>query len=107
MLEETWLADLIHESGNEVYIFDANSLALLEVSEAVRRDLQYTNNELAEKYAPQIMSALSSDQFQKFVTQLRTGEVSQISLQTTRQRKDGSRDEIILQLSFLKLQTVL
>ncbi len=106
MLEETWLADLIHESGNEVYIFDANSLALLEVSEAVRRDLQYTNNELAEKYAPQIMSALSSDQFQKFVTQLRTGEVSQISLQTTRQRKDGSRDEIILQLSFLQLQTV-
>lgn len=106
MIEATWLADLLQESGHEIYIIDAHSLRLLEISEAARRNLQYTSAELAALQAPDLMLGLSADQLRQCVEKLRTGTESEICIDTTHQRRDGSRYDLTLRLSFLQLQKV-
>ena len=90
MLEETWLANLIQESGNEIFIIDASSLAVLEASEAVRRNLQYSAAELAGMSAPQIIHNLTDEQLHQFVGRLRAGGEPEITTRATQMRRDGS-----------------
>ncbi len=106
MLEETWLANLIQESGNEIFIIDAGSLAVLEVSEAVRRNLQYSAAELATMSASQIMRDLSDEQLHQFVGRLRAGGEPEITARTAQQRRDGSLYDVSLRLSYAQLQDV-
>ncbi len=106
MLEETWLANLIQESGNEIFIIDASSLAVLEASEALRRNLQYSAAELAAMSASQIMRDLSNEQRHQFVGRLRAGGEPEITTRTAQQRRDGSFYDVTLRLSFAQLQDV-
>ena len=106
MLEETWLANLIQESGNEIFIIDASSLAVLEASEAVRRNLQYSARELAAMSAPQIMLDLTDEQLHQFVGRLRAGGEPEIITQTRQMRRDGSLYDVTLRLSYAQLQDV-
>lgn len=106
MLEETWLADLIQKSGNEIYIIDASSLELLEVSEAVRRNLRYDAGELAGMTATQVLRDLDAEQLHQIVGRLRAGGEPDIVVQTAQQRRDGSRSETLLRFSFLQLPAV-
>ena len=106
MLQETWLADLIQNSGNEIYIIDASSLALLDVSEAVRRNLQYTASEITTMSAPDVLRELSAEQMHPIVGRLRAGGEPDITVHTTQLRRDGSRCESSLRLSFLQLPAV-
>jgi two-component system sensor histidine kinase UhpB len=106
MLEETWLANLIQESGNEIFIIDACTLAILEASEAVRRNLQYSARELVTMSAPQIMRDLTDEQLHQFVGRLRAGGEPEIITHTAQLRRDGSLYEVTLRLSFAQLQDV-
>lgn len=106
MLEETWLANLIQESGNEIFIIDASTLAVLEASEAVRRNLQYSARELVKMSAPQIMRDLTDEQLHQFVGRLRAGGEPEIMTHTAQMRRDGSLYEVTLRLSFAQLQDV-
>jgi len=38
MMQDTWLADLIQESGNEIYIIHADSLAFMHINRAAHRN---------------------------------------------------------------------
>ncbi len=106
MLEETWLANLIQESGNEIFIIDASSLAVLEASEAVRRNLQYSAAELAGMSAPQIIHNLTDEQLHQFVGRLRAGGEPEITTRATQMRRDGSLYEVTLRLSYAQLQDI-
>ena len=106
MLEETWLADLIQNSGNEIFIIDASSLDLLEVSEAVRRNLQYSAADITKMSAPDILRDLSAEQLHQIVGRLRAGGEPEITVQTTQLRRDGTRCDASLRLSFLQLTAV-
>ncbi len=106
MLEETWLANLIQESGNEIFIIDASSLAVLEASEAVRRNLQFSAGELATMSAPQIMRDLTDEQLHQFVGRLRAGGEPEITTHTSQMRRDGSLYDVTLRLSYAQLQDV-
>ena len=106
MLEETWLANLIQESGNEIFIIDASSLAVLEASEAVRRNLQYSAAELARMSALQIIRNLTDEQLHQFVGRLRAGGEPEITTRATQMRRDGSLYEVTLRLSYAQLQDV-
>ncbi len=106
MLEETWLTHLIQESGNEIFIIDARSLAILEASEALRRNLQYSAAELATMSASQIMRDLSDEQLHQFVGRLRAGGEPEITARTTQLRRDGSLYDVTLRLSYAQLQDV-
>lgn len=106
MLEETWLAELIQSSGNEIYIIDAGSLALLEVSEAVRRNLQYSPSEIATLNATEVLRDLSAEQLHQIVGRLRAGGEPEITVHTTQLRRDGTRSDSSMRLSFLQLPAV-
>ncbi len=106
MLEETWLADLIQNSGNEIYIIDAVSLALLEVSEAVRRNLQFSASEFVKMSATDVLRELSAEQIHQIVSRLRAGDEPEITVNTAQLRRDGTRCESTQRLSFLQLSTV-
>ncbi len=106
MLEETWLADLIQNSGNEILIIDASSLALLEVSEAVRRNLQFSASDISKMQASDILRDLSPEQLHQLVGRLRAGGEPEITLQTVQLRRDGTRCESSLRMSFLQLHAM-
>jgi signal transduction histidine kinase len=106
MLEETWLADLIQNSGNEIFIIDARSLALLEVSEAVRRNLQYSASDIWKLSAHDLLCDLSAKELHQIVDQLRAGDASTMTVQSGLLRSDGSRCPSSLQMSFLQLSTL-
>lgn len=106
VLKDTWLADLIQNSGNEIFIIDAGSLALLEVSEAVRRNLQYSASDIEKMSAPDILRDLPAEQLHQYVGRLRAGGEPEITVQTAQLRRDGTRCNASLRLSFLQLPAI-
>lgn len=106
MLQESWLADLIRSSGNEIFIIDAHSLTLLEVSEAARQGLNYSAAELAAMPATRVMPELSEAQLLSYIARLASGKKQEIHLQTLHQRRDGTHFKADLRLSLLQLPSV-
>ena len=102
-LEETWLADLIHQSAREIFIIDDRTLLLLDVSAAACENLQYNADELARMHAPDVLPELSGKRFERVITRLRVGNKAEILVPATMRRRDGSSVEVRLRLSLLQL----
>lgn len=106
MMQDTWLADLIQESGNEIYIINANSLAFMHINLAAFRNLQYSVAELDALRAPDVMRELDSARLQEISSSLREGNYEQVSIESLHLRKDGSCYPIALRLYFLQIHEV-
>ncbi len=103
MLEDTWLADLIRTAGSEIYLIDASTLALLEVSDAVRRNLRFPKEALAAMTASDILHDLPAERLRQLAGRLRAGGETEILVDAVQRRLDGSQDPLQLRLSLLQL----
>lgn len=103
MLEEARLTDRIHSSAREIFIIDDRTLALLDVSEAACCNLQYSADELARMYAPEVLPDLSEKRLERAILLLRAGTKAEVIMSAMLRRRDGSVAEARLRLSLLHL----
>ena len=92
---------ILDESSNEIYLFDADSLRIVQANRGARANLGYTLAELAERTPLDLLRGVPSDAFLGALSALRTGERTRIVLSGGQARKDGTLypAEIALQLS--------
>ncbi len=97
----TRLGRILDASSNEIRVFDAETLLLLQVNESARRNLGYTIDELHAMTSLDLKPEFTAETFAQLLAPLRSGERSDISFETMHRRKDGSRYpvEVHLQLS--------
>jgi PAS domain S-box-containing protein len=95
------LGTVMERSLNEIYIFDAETLAFIEVNRGARENLGYSMAELRSLTPVDIKPHYTQAEFRRMVEPLLTGAVEALRFETVHQRKDGSLYdvEVHLQLS--------
>ncbi|NNG12319.1 MAG: diguanylate cyclase, partial [Halobacteria archaeon] len=97
------LGQILEESRNEIYIFDANTLEFLNVNQGARNNLGYTMDELGGMTPVDIKPELSRETFNRKLAPLLDGSLDRLCFETVHRRKDGSLYpvEVHLQLADL------
>jgi two-component system sensor kinase FixL len=96
--------DVLEESLNEIYVFDAETLCFLRVNRHARENLGYSCPELRQLTPLDIKPALLRESFGELLRQLRTGEKRRIVFESYHQRKDGSRYDVEVHLQTTQFQ---
>ncbi|MBC7943726.1 MAG: EAL domain-containing protein [Burkholderiales bacterium] len=94
------LGEILDRSSNEIYVFDAETLAFVHVNQGALRNLQYTLDEI-HALSPLDIKSISREEFSALVAPLQRGELEQLVIEERHTRKDGTSYpvEVHLQLS--------
>ncbi len=94
---------IFDESLNEIYVFDDESYAFLNVNLGAQRNLGYSLEELGKMSILDVESELNPDSYSRLIWPLLHKRKEKIEFETIHQRKDGSSYpvEVHLQLSTL------
>ncbi len=95
-------AQILDNSANEVYVFDANTLHFLRVNEKARKNLGYTFKELRDLTPYDIAPSFDAQSFRTYIAPLKEGSIENLNLETVYHRKDGSTYDVELSLQFFK-----
>jgi len=95
------LGRILEHSANEIYIFDAQTLRFVQVSEGARTNLGYDIDELLAMTPIDIKPGMTATQFTTIIQPLRDGTQEMVEFETVHRRKDSSLYpvEVRLQLS--------
>lgn len=94
------LGRLLDAAVEEVYIFDAQSLLLLEVNRGARRNLGYRTEVLQRMTPLDISRELDPQMFRSYLVQLRGGEHDHLVYRCRHARADGSTYPVEVRLNF-------
>ncbi len=97
------LGQILEESLNEIYIFDAHTLQFLNINQGARNNLGYSLVELRKMTPVDIKPEMTQEMFDRNLAPLRDGSLEHLCFETMHCRKDGSQYpvEVHLQLSSL------
>lgn len=95
------LADVLDESRNEIYLFDAGTLRFEHVNRAARENLKYSLAELRRLTPLDLKPAYTRESFARLLEPLRRGETDMLRFETVHRRSDGTHYpiDVHLQLS--------
>ena len=95
------LGRIFEHSSNEIYIFDAQTLRFVQVSQGAMANLGYRMDELLDMTPIDIKPGMTREQFTTLIQPLRNGEQDMVAFEAVHRRKDGSLypAEVRLQLS--------
>ncbi|WP_148665380.1 EAL domain-containing protein [Sulfurifustis variabilis] len=95
------LGRILDDSSNEIYVFNANDLRIVQVNRGAQRNLGYSLEELKGLTPVDLKPEFDRDSFEALLTPLRRGEQETTSFVTQHRRRDGSvyPVEVRLQLS--------
>jgi PAS domain S-box-containing protein len=98
---ERVFAQVLEESRNEIYLFDAETLCFQQVNRGARENLGYSMEELREMTPLDIKPDYTLEQFEQLIEPLVSGARDQVIFETVHQRRDGTRypADVRLQLS--------
>ncbi|MGH8445213.1 MAG: sensor domain-containing protein [Solimonas sp.] len=94
------LGRLLDAAVEEVYIFDAQTLALLEVNRGARRNLGFRSEALLRMTPLDISDELEEDVFRQYLLQLRGGGQEHLVYRCRHRRADGSSYPVEVRLNF-------
>lgn len=100
---------ILEDSLNEIYIFDASTLNFIQLNKAARDNTGYSMNELKQLTLPDLLHGLSETAFKNNIQLLLSGENDLIHFTGELHRKDASSYpiEIHLQLSMMEYSPVI
>jgi PAS domain S-box-containing protein len=87
---ERVFSQVLEESRNEIFLFDAETYLFQQVNKGARENLGYSFDELQKMTPLSIKPEHTEATFNTLVEPLRTGEKELIHFETVHQRKDGS-----------------
>jgi PAS domain S-box-containing protein len=81
---------ILQNSFNEIYLFDADSLRYLKTNDGALKNLGYSANELEQLTPLDIKPLYTRESFEVLIAPLRRGEQQSLRFETTHRRKDGT-----------------
>ncbi len=96
------LLNIIDESLNEIYIFDAEDLSFLKTNKGGLKNVGYTNEELLNLTPLDLCPSFTESNFRALLETLIMGDHPQIDFETIHQRKDGSTYPIEVNVQYSK-----
>lgn len=101
--ERNHLATIFHESLNEIYVFDAQSLKFINVNYGAQKNIGYTMEELKNMTPLDLKNQENKIVFQNNIDTLLKKKVEKLEFEAVHQRKGGTKYpvEVHLQLSSL------
>jgi len=98
---EAVFAQILEESRNEIYIFDAETMLFRKVNRGARENLGYSAKELSRMTPLDLKPEHTESSFAELVEPLIRGSQDQVRFETVHRRKDGTRYpvDVHLQLS--------
>jgi PAS domain S-box-containing protein len=94
----TRLGQMIEDSRNEVFVFDAQTLHFKNANRAARNNIGYSLEELTNLTPVDIKPEMSPAKFKALTDPLKRGEKDVVSFRTTHRRKDGSEYTVDIDL---------
>lgn len=88
--ERLQLLNIIENSLNEIYIFDADTLKFQYVNFGALQNIQYTLEEIKQLTPVDIKPLINEKEFNDLVKPLKTGESKQLIFETMHRRKNGT-----------------
>lgn len=103
--QATRLGQILEDSLNEIYMFDAASLRFTNVNRGARDNLGYSMIELARMTPLDVMLDLDFDSFAEIVASLRSGKRRIVELEAIHRRADGSCYPVEIRLQLEQSQS--
>ena len=97
---ETRLGRLLDGAGEEVYIFDDQTLHFSDVNARAINNLGHSRQRLLRSKPTDLAPSLASQDFEDMLTQLRSGDAEHVTYQTVHQRADCSEYPVEITLSY-------
>ncbi|MDD2915928.1 MAG: PAS domain S-box protein [Gallionella sp.] len=92
---------LLQSSFNEIYLFDADSLHFLQVSEGARKNLGYSPAELQQLTPLDLRPSFTREEFERHIAPLRTGQQPVLFFEADHRRKDGTTYPVEVRLQLM------
>jgi len=84
------LAQIVEDSVNEVFVFDAETLNFLQVNASACKNTGYSAEELMQQTPLDLKPNITLEKFENIIAPLRYGTQEHIKFETIHRRKDGS-----------------
>ena len=88
--EASYLSQVLDESTNEIYVFDAETLHFISVNKGAEKNSGYDKSEIGSLTPLDLKPDFDRASFEELLEPLRSGEVAQRVFETNHRRKDGS-----------------
>jgi PAS domain S-box-containing protein len=98
----THLGDILDQSLNEIYLFDALTLRCIQMNEGARKNWGYSTEELDHLTLLNIKSELTKDEVDDLVARLWAGTEDMITIETIHYHRDGSSYPVEMQLQLMR-----
>ncbi len=95
--------EILEQSLNEIYIFDANTLKFIMVNRGARENLGYTSQELKQLTPIDLKPEFPENRFKKIITPLIDGTKEMLEFETFHVRKDKTTYDVKVNLQLYKL----
>jgi len=99
---EKQFGKLLRSSFNEIYIFDAEHLNFVQVSDGAQQNLGYSFEELKHLSPLDLKPLFTRESFEQMVVPLRVGREEMLIFETIHKRKNGSTYPIEVRLQLLR-----
>jgi len=99
-----YLAEILDESLNELYAFDAETFMFLQVNKGALENLGFTMAEMANMTPLDLKPEFSRDSFQALLEPLRIGASQKVDFRTTHRRKNGTTYPVEVHLQYRQRQ---
>ncbi len=100
--EQKKLLDIIEQSLNEIYLFDAATLKFEYVNQGALRNIGYTLDEMKDMTPLAIKPEYTEAAFRELLLPLIRGELDKLAITTIHRRKDGSEYPVEIHLQLFR-----
>lgn len=98
------IGQIVEDSLNEIFMFDAESLRFVQVNRGARENLGYAMDELREMTPLDIKPEYTEEDFARLLQPIFSGQQEQIVFETVHQRKDSSLYDVEVHLQLTTYQ---
>lgn len=97
------LGQLLKNSFNEIYLFDAQTLHYLLTSEGAEKNLGYSSDELKQLTPLDLLPLITKSRFDEILALLTSGQQQSLFYESVLRRKNGSTYPIEMRLQFINM----
>ena len=97
------ISEIVEESLNEIFIFDAETLKFIQVNKGARQNMGYTLEEMMLMTPIEIKPDFEEKEFLELIEPLKNGRVNELTFETVHIRKDSTTYPVDVHLQYSKL----
>ncbi len=97
-----YLGQILEESLNELYVFDAETLLFLQVNKGALKNLGYTMAEMVLMTPLQLKPEFTQEYFHELLEPLRTGVSRKVDFRANHRRKNGTTYPVEVHLQYMQ-----